>query len=161
MWRWSFGLIVVHEQLLYNVEEYNLMCIIYYVSSEHFINIITTRFSIVIRIIVLQPTSRIRVTFRLKVSVKLKGRSLGPTWYVTTDHISASNIGSSDSFKPLYRFFVNIIATSLFCLSWICPPTAKERTFKGKFLWNQLEIVVSVFRNVHIVFFGQICNKLL
>ena len=116
MRRWSFGLIVVHEQLLYNVEEYNSMCIIYYVSSEHFINIITTRFSIVIRIIVLQPTSRIRVTFRLKVSVKLKGRSLGPTWYITTDHISASNIGSSDSFKPLYQFFVNIIATSLFSL---------------------------------------------
>ena len=139
MWRWSFGLIVVHEQLLYNVEEYNLMCIIYYVSSEHFINIITTRFSIVIRIIVLQPTSRIRVTFRLKVSVKLKGRSLGPTWYVTTDHISASNIGSPLSILCKHNCHLSFLP--LLNLSTHCKGANLQGQVSLKPTWNSCKCV--------------------
>ena len=139
MWRWSFGLIVVHEQLLYNVEEYNSMCIIYYVSSEHFINIITTRFSIVIRIIVLQPTSRIRVTFRLKVSVKLKGRSLGPTWYVTTDHISASNIGSPLSILCKHNCHLSFLP--LLNLSTHCKGANLQRQVSLKPTWNSCKCV--------------------
>ena len=105
----------------------------------HFINIITTRFSIVIRIIVLQPTSRIRVTFRLKVSVKLKGRSLGPTWYVTTDHISASNIGSPLSILCKHNCHLSFLP--LLNLSTHCKGANLQRQVSLKPTWNSCKCV--------------------